>query len=301
MSWEVYRKGYKTFLKLEKALSDNTVENYLRDLDKLISYAKDNTLSANSCTQENIFEFINEIGRGNLSPRSRARLISGVKSFFNYLLLEEVIEDNPADLVQTPKIAKTLPDTLSLAEIEALISSFDLSKPDGFRNKTIIETLYSCGLRVSELINLKISELQFDEGFILITGKGNKQRIVPVGDNCKKLINLYLENDRRQLDIKDGQEDFVFLSKNGSKISRIMIFMIVKKAAEKIGLKKTISPHTFRHSFASHLVDGGADLRAVQEMLGHESITTTEIYTHLNRDYLKSAIIEFHPRASKID
>lgn len=300
MSWDVYRTGYKSFLKLEKALSDNTVENYLRDLDKLISYAKDNKLKANSCTQENIFEFINEISKTSLSPRSKARLISGVKSFFNYLLLEEVIDDNPADLVQTPKIAKTLPDTLSLEEIETLISSFDLSKPDGYRNKTIIETLYSCGLRVSELINLKISELHFDDDFIVITGKGNKQRIVPIGNHCKKLITSYRENYRVHLDIKKGQEDFVFLSKNGSKISRIMIFMIVKKAAENIGLKKNISPHTFRHSFASHLVDGGADLRAVQEMLGHESITTTEIYTHLNRDYLKSAIIEFHPRASKV-
>ncbi|TXC77001.1 site-specific tyrosine recombinase XerD [Luteibaculum oceani] len=297
MSWDLYKSGYKSFLKLEKSLSDNTVENYLRDLNKLIEFGKKNNKSPQALELTDFNKFITEVNKTGIAARSLARLISGVKSFYNYLLIEEIIEDNPTELLESPKLPTYLPDTLSVEEIDLLIEAIDLSKKDGYRNKTIIETLYGCGLRVSELIGLKISNINFEEDYIKIEGKGNKERLVPLGSTAKKLISHYIHDYRVHTNIADGHEDFLFLNKNGKKISRVMIFMIVKSLAERAGIEKKISPHTFRHSFASHLVEGGADLRAVQEMLGHESITTTEIYTHLDRDYLKSTIMEFHPRA----
>lgn len=297
MSWEIYRKGYKSFLKLEKSLSDNTLESYLRDLDKLIAYAQTHEIKATELTYDNCQQFLGEIAESGMGARSRARLISGIKSFYGYLLIEEIIDENPTELLQTPKIAKKLPDTLSIEEINTIIGAIDLSQPDGLRNQTILETLYGCGLRVTELVELKISQLFFEEDFIRIIGKGDKERLVPMGSMVKKLIQLYLETDRNKLEVKHGNEDFVFLNYRGTKLSRVMIFMVIQKLIDKLGIKKSVSPHTFRHSFATHLIEGGADLRAVQEMLGHESITTTEIYTHLDRDYLRSEIIEHHPRA----
>ncbi|HEX4887817.1 MAG TPA: site-specific tyrosine recombinase XerD [Luteibaculaceae bacterium] len=297
MSWEIYRKGYTSFLKLEKALSDNTLESYLRDLDKLIAYAQENGQTVNDLQHDDFLKFLSLVAHNGMSARSRARLISGIKSFYGYLLIEEIIEDNPTELLTTPKITKKLPETLTVEEINALVAAIDLSQPDGLRNKTILETLYGCGLRVTELTELKISQLFFNEGFIRIIGKGDKERLVPMGATVKKLLMLYLDTDRQSLDVKPGNEDIVFLNYRGSKLSRVMIFMIIQKLCDKLGIEKSISPHTFRHSFATHLIEGGADLRAVQEMLGHESITTTEIYTHLDRDYLRSEIIEHHPRA----
>lgn len=297
MGWEQYKIGYTSFLKLEKALSANTVENYLRDLNKLISFAQDINKLPNQLTLEDFHSFIAELGKKGIAARSLARLISSIKSFYNYLLLEEVIEDNPSELLQTPKLPSQLPDTLSLAEIDQIIGCIDLSKGDGFRNKTIIEVLYGCGLRVSELIDLRISNIFLQEEYVKVLGKGSKERLVPLGSTTNKLLKSYLEGVRNHNSPAPGHEDYLFLNKHGKKLSRVMIFMIVKNTVEKAGIRKNISPHTFRHSFASHLVEGGADLRAVQEMLGHESITTTEIYTHLDSNYLRSTLLEFHPRA----
>ncbi|MGB0167073.1 MAG: site-specific tyrosine recombinase XerD [Luteibaculum sp.] len=297
MSWDTLRLGYTSFLKLEKSLSDNTVENYLRDLDKLISFAKASNKNPKELQLQDFQELTQDLSKSGLSARSMARIISGIKSFYNYLLLEEFIDENPTELLLTPKLPQKLPDTLSVEEIDDLVGKIDLSRPEGFRNKTIIETLYGCGLRVSELINLKISNLHFKDGFIKVSGKGNKERLIPLGRSVQKLLETYFEGVRRPLEAAKGHEDFLFLNKHGKKLSRVMIFMIVKACVEKAGIRKNISPHTFRHSFASHLVEGGADLRAVQEMLGHESITTTEIYTHIDRNYLKSVLLDFHPRA----
>ncbi len=298
MSWEIYRKGYNTFLKLEKSLSDNTLESYFRDLDKLISFAGEHAITPTSLTYEHLQEFLEQVSEKGMSARSRARLISGIKSFYGYLLIEEIIEENPTELLQTPKLPKKLPDTLNIEEINAIIGTIDLSIKEGTRNKTILETLYGCGLRVTELTELKINQLFFDEEFIRVIGKGDKERLVPMGSTVKKLLQQYLPT-RHEIPggIKPGHEEFVFLNYRGSKLSRVMIFMIIQKLIEKLGITKSVSPHTFRHSFATHLIEGGADLRAVQEMLGHESITTTEIYTHLDRDYLRSEIIDHHPRA----
>ncbi len=296
MSWEIYRKGYKSFLKLEKSLSDNTLESYLRDLDKLIVFAHTNHIAPIALTYDQLQDFLEEVAKKGMSPRSRARLISGIKSFYGYLLVEEIIEENPTELLQTPKLPKKLPDTLSIEEINAIIGAIDMSLPDGLRNKTILETLYGCGLRVTELTELKVNQLFFDDDFIRVLGKGDKERLVPMGSTVKKLLQQYLVQ-RRDMDIKAGNEEHIFLNYRGTKLSRVMIFMIIQKLIERIGIKKSVSPHTFRHSFATHLIEGGADLRAVQEMLGHESITTTEIYTHLDKDYLRSEIIEHHPRA----
>lgn len=297
MSWEIYRKGYKSFLKLEKSLSDNTLESYLRDLDKLIAFAQDNQIAPATLNYDQLQDFLELVAKKGMSPRSRARLISGVKSFYGYLLIEEVIDENPTELLQTPKLAKKLPDTISVDEINSIIGSIDMSLADGLRNKTILETLYGCGLRVTELTELKLNQLFFSEEFVLILGKGNKERLVPMGATVKKLLQLYIDTDRSKINVKPGNEEYVFLNYRGTKLSRVMIFMIIQKLLEKVGIQKSVSPHTFRHSFATHLIEGGADLRAVQEMLGHESITTTEIYTHLDKDYLRSEIIEHHPRA----
>lgn len=299
MIWQSYIKGFKAFLQLERSLSVNSVEAYIHDIEKFVQYLDCQKLNI---TPEKIelkhlrdfLKWINELGMG---ARSQSRIISGIKAFYKYLLLEDIITVNPAELLESPKIGRRLPDTLSIEEINELIKAIDLSKPEGVRNKAILETLYSCGLRVSELTGLRISNLYFNDGFIKIIGKGDKERLVPIGNSAQKFINIYLDNIRNHLLVKKDSEDILFLNKRGGKISRVMIFIIIKELAKKIGLKKTISPHTFRHSFASHLVDGGADLRAVQEMLGHESIITTEIYTHLDREYLRDAIMRFHPRA----
>ena len=301
MIWQNYIKNFNSYLKLEKSLSINSIEAYMHDIEKLVQYLEyvksDATpLNIKLFQLQDFIKWINEMG---LNARSQARIISGIKAFFKYLLLEDFIKENPAELLEAPKIGRKLPDTLNVIEIDKLIAAIDLSTFEGERNKVIIETLYSCGLRVSELVNLKISNLHFKEEIILIEGKGNKERLVPIGISCIRLINNYINMIRVHINIKKGNEDYVFLNRRGAKLSRVMIFTIIKQLAEKIGLERNISPHTFRHSFASDLIDGGADLRAVQEMLGHESITTTEIYTHLDREFLRDNILAFHPRAKK--
>ena len=299
MDWENTIIQFKNFLKLEKSLSVNSITAYESDIRKLVTYLdinKQNIYPTQVSFKDlkNFLEWINGFG---LNARSQARIISGLKAFFKFLLLEDLIETDPSGLLESPKLGRKLPEVLSLEEIDKIISAIDLSLPEGQRNKAIIETLYSCGLRVSELINLKISNLYFKDGFVRITGKGNKERLVPIGNKAMKEIRLYFQDRNLLSDIDKTGENIVFLNRRGKQLSRVMIFTIVKQLAEKAEIKKNISPHTFRHSFATHLIEGGADLRAVQEMLGHESIITTEIYTHLDREYLRDAIIQFHPRA----
>lgn len=299
MSWTIYIKGFQAYLRLERSLSDNSVDAYIRDVQKLEEYANmEGISSVKEITMENVQTFIKYIAELGLSPRSQARLLSGIKAFYKYLLLENEISTDPTELIESPKLGRKLPDTLSIEEVDALIHAVDLSKPEGERNKTMLEVLYSCGLRVSELINLKISNIYFNDGFIRITGKGDKERLVPIGKQAIKCLDIYLNQVRNHQSIQTGCEDFAFLNRRGKPLSRVMIFTIIKNLAEKISLQKTISPHTFRHSFATHLIEGGADLRAVQEMLGHESITTTEIYTHLDRSFLKQTILDYHPRSN---
>ncbi|MCK5840320.1 MAG: site-specific tyrosine recombinase XerD [Bacteroidales bacterium] len=299
--WKIYIKGYKSFLQLEKSLSQNSVEAYLNDLSKLIQFLEikaPNTgpKDLNLSHLKDFVQWVNEIG---LSARSQARIISGIKGFYKYLLIENIITKDPTAMLESPRIGRKLPDTLSVEEIDSIINEIDMSKPEGPRNKAILETLYSCGLRVSELIDLKISNLYFESEFVKVTGKGNKERLVPIGSVAVKFIRQYIEHIRNHLEIKKDCSDIIFLNRRGGKLSRVMIFLIIKDLAEKSGIRKKISPHTFRHSFATHLVEGGADLRAVQEMLGHESITTTEIYTHLDREYLRETILSYHPRGRK--
>jgi integrase/recombinase XerD len=297
MLWQRAIQGYRSYLQLERSLSANTVESYLRDIHHLQKFCEDQNLSSPDTVEtEHLKLFVQQISDLGLSASTQSRMVSGVRSFYKYLLLEDRIDTDPSNLLETPKIGRKLPETLTADEVEALINSVDLSKPEGERNRTILETLYSSGLRVSELTELKISNIYFDEGFIRVLGKGSKERLVPLGGMASKRISTYIKEVRIHQDIKKGAEDFVFLNRRGSGLSRVMIFNIVKQAAVDAGIKKSISPHTLRHSFATHLVEGGADLRAVQDMLGHESITTTEIYTHLDRDYLRSNIIQFHPR-----
>ncbi len=298
MSLQQYKKGYKSFLLLEKSLSKNSIDAYLHDLSLLEKYLVmiDSQKTVGQLTLSDIQLFlgwINEIGMG---ARSQARIISGLKSFFKHLILEDIITANPIELIESPKVGRKLPDTLSIEEINQIVDAIDLSTPEGTRNKAIIETLYGCGLRVTELCSLKLSWLYFNDGFIRIIGKGDKERLIPVGSVAEKNINIYIEQIRNHLIIKKGCEDILFLNRRGGQLSRVMIFNIVKDYAAKAGINKTISPHTFRHSFATHLIEGGADLIAVQEMLGHESITTTEIYTHLDRNFLKETIMNHHPR-----
>lgn len=299
MDWKSAIKGYKTYLKLEKSLSENSVQAYIRDILKLVSFYETHGQTVGPLHVENehlkgLLKWCNELG---MQPVSQARMISGLRSFFHYLILENEIKHDPTELLDLPKLGRKLPDTLSLEEIDALIEAIDLSEPEGERNRAILETLYSCGLRVSELVNLKISDLHLNNGFLRVVGKGNKERIVPTGNVVKKRIEDYIQYSRVKTAPQLGEEDIVFLNRRGKRLSRVMVFIVIKSLAKKIGLKKKISPHTFRHSFATSLVEGGADLRAVQEMLGHESITTTEIYTHLDREYLREVIIGFHPRA----
>ncbi len=295
--WLSHIKGFKAYLQLEKSLSSNSIEAYLRDIEKLINYLQVNNIDGqpSDITLQQLQEFINYIAQLGLAATSQARIVSGIKNFYKYCLLEQIIVNNPATLLEAPKTKRALPDVLSFEEIEQLIGAIDLSKPEETRNKAMLETLYSCGLRVSELVNLKISCLFLNDEFITVIGKGNKQRIVPIGSDAIKYINIYVNQIRVHQKIAKDYEDFLFVNRFGKSLSRVMIFYIIKDLALKAGIKKTISPHTFRHSYATHLIEGGADLRAVQEMLGHESITTTEIYTHLNKDFLRVTLNRFHP------
>jgi integrase/recombinase XerD len=299
MTWSDYISEYLSYLKLEKSLSENSIEAYKRDIKTLLSYLELKKLNISPAQVEltHLRQFIGWVNDLGMSARTQARVISGIKSFFKFLLIDEKINSDPTALLEAPKIGRKLPEILSVKEIDDLIDAIDLSKPEGHRNKAIIETLYSCGLRVSELINLRLTDLFFDQGFIKVIGKGNKERLVPVSDKAIKEIEIYVSQYRNHIQIDRQSENILFLNRRGKKLTRVMIFTIIKTLAKTIGLKKNISPHTFRHSFASHLIDGGADLRAIQEMLGHESIITTEIYTHLDTDYLRDTIIQFHPRA----
>lgn len=299
MNWQSYLKGYRSWLQLEKSLSHNSMEAYLHDVEKLLQFFAHKKLerTPENVTYEDLTEFIRWINELGMTATSQARIISGLKSFYKYLLIEDVLKKTPTELLEAPKTIRHLPDVLAVSEIDRLIAAIDLSKPEGMRNKAILETMFSCGLRVSETVNLQISHIFFDDEFVKITGKGDKERLVPIGQSAIKAIRWYKDNVRNHLEIKAGNSDILFLNRRGSKMSRGMIFYIIKQLAKDIGLKKNISPHTFRHSFATALVEGGADLRAVQQMLGHESITTTEIYTHLDREYLRETLMQFHPRA----
>jgi integrase/recombinase XerD len=301
MNWAPYKKGFKAFLQLEKSLSAHSVEAYLRDIDKLTNYLENNeeSLSPADISLQHLQSFMQCIGEMEMAPTSQARIISGIKSFFKYCLLEQICTVNPTTLLPSPKTRRKLPDVLSFEEIELLISHIDLSKPEGGRNKAILETMYSSGLRVTEAINLKISCLYLDVGFIRVIGKGDKERLIPIGADAIKFIKIYKDTIRIHQSPAKNCEDILFLNNRGKGLSRVMIFYIIKDLILKSGIKKSISPHSFRHSFATHLVEGGADLRAVQEMLGHESITTTEIYTHINREYLRDTLDRFHPAFKK--
>lgn len=295
--WEPYKKGFKAYLQLERSLSENSVEAYLHDVEMLTQYlqAVNDLKNPESVELKDLQQFLKWITELGLSAGSQARIISGLRQFYKYCLTEQITIKDPTALLDAPKLKRALPDTLSYEEIERIINKIDLSKPEGGRNKAILETMYSCGLRVSEVVNLKLSNLYLDVGFIRVIGKGDKERLVPIGSSAIKYINIYRDDIRRHMKIKPGKEDFLFLNRNGNPLTRVMIFLIIKQLTFEAGIKKTISPHTFRHSFATHLVEGGADLRAVQEMLGHESITTTEIYTHLDREYLRSTLEKYHP------
>lgn len=298
MNWHQAQKEFQNYLRIERGLSENTVQNYSFDLQKLILFLEQNKLQATplSITQHDLQSFVHELAKV-VNARSQARILSGIKSFFDYLLLENYRSDNPSDLIETPKIGRKLPDTLTTAEIDALVAAIDLSHPQGERNRAIIETLYACGLRVSELISLKLSDLYFEEGFISVFGKGNKQRLVPISEHTIKYINIYRNEVRVHQNISKAATDVLFLNRRGKSLTRAMIFTIVKQLAKSANIQKKISPHTFRHSFATHLLENGADLSAIQQMLGHESITTTEIYMHLDRSRLKEAVLKYHPRA----
>lgn len=295
--WEAYKKGYKAYLQLEKSLSENSVEAYIRDVDKLTDYLQSSSQlkAPDELSLKELQQFVKWIAELGMTASSQARIISGLRGFYKYCLLENITAKDPTTLLEAPKLKRALPDVLSYEEIENIISQIDLSKPEGGRNKAILETMYSCGLRVSEVVNLKISCLYLDVGFIRVIGKGDKERLVPIGSDAVKYITIYKDNIRNHQEIKPGNEDILFLNRRGTLLSRVMIFLLIKDLAFKAGIKKNISPHTFRHSFATHLVEGGADLRAVQEMLGHESITTTEIYTHLDREYLRRTLEKYHP------
>jgi integrase/recombinase XerD len=297
MKWDTYIKDYQSYLRIERGLSKNTIENYGFDIERLCLFLENNKIEVSplKIADETIQEFIYTVSK-EVNPRSQARIISGLKSFFNYLVFEDYRTDNPLELIESPKTGRKLPDTLAVSDIDALIAAIDLSSNEGERNRAILETLYGCGLRVSELVSLKISDLFFEEGFIKITGKGNKERFVPIGPLTQKYIQLYQKEIRSNLIIKKGFEDTLFLNRRGNQLTRAMIFTIIKTLAVKISLKKNISPHTLRHSFATHLLENGADLRSIQLMLGHESITTTEIYVHLDRSFLKEVMYSFHPR-----
>ena len=301
MDWTSAINGFKAYLMLERSLSDNSIEAYTRDIKKLVEYLQiiESDISPVDIKFKQLKEFITWINGLGVAQRSQARIISGIRAFYKYLMMEDIIDDDPTELLEGPKIGRKIPDVLNYEEIEAILNAIDLSNEQGHRNKAIIETLYACGLRVSELINLKLSNYFPDIEFIKVIGKNNKERIVPIGTEAIKNIEIYVKNYRNKLNIQKGNEDYIFLNRRGKKLTRIMIYHIIKELTKAAGIKKNISPHTFRHSFATHLVEGGADLRAVQEMLGHESILTTEIYTHLDTGYLKKTILKYHPRNKK--
>ena len=295
--WEPYKNGFKAYLQLERSLSDNSVQAYLADLDKLTAFfvTQGWAKSPADVALPDLQAFIKWVAELGMTQSTQARIISGIRTFYRYCLLENICTADPTALLEAPKLLRKLPDVLSYNEIESLINAIDLSTPEGTRNKAILETLYSCGLRVSEIVNLRISQLHLAEEFITVIGKGNKERLVPIGDSATKYIGIYYSEVRKKGPVQKGEEDILFLNRRGKRLTRVMIFLIIKELAKKAGIDKSISPHTFRHSFATHLVEGGADLRAVQEMLGHESITTTEIYTHLDRDFLRTTLHQFHP------
>lgn len=299
MKWEDSIKGFEEYLRLEKGLSQNSINAYINDINKLSDFLRANFkgITPNKVKLQHLKDFLEHLNKKGVSPRTQARTISGIKSFYKFLLIEEKITSDPTALLESPRIGRKLPDVLSTEQIDSLIGAVDTDKPEGQRNKAILEILYSCGLRVSELVGVRVSYLFFDEGYIKVEGKSGKERLIPISIRAAEEINKYIEEYRSKLKIGRGSEDILFLNRRGHKLSRVMIFTIIKSLAEKVGLDKKISPHTFRHSFATHLIEGGADLRVVQEMLGHESILTTEIYTHLDRDYLKDAINKFHPRS----
>lgn len=297
MKWESVKKDFKRYLQLERNLSNNSIEAYINDVQKLEAYCLYKQLPLEGIETKTIQQFLIFINEFNISPFTQARLLSGLKTFFNFLEVEYDVKGNPAALLESPRLNRKIPSVLNIQEIDELIAAIDLSTLEGSRNKAILEVLYGCGLRASELVNLKISNLFLDIEFIKVEGKGNKERLIPIGKPAIKHIQIYLEEIRPHVPVQQGAEDILFLNRRGNQLTRVMVFLIIKDLAKKIGLTKTISPHTFRHSFASHLVEGGADLRAVQDMLGHESITTTEIYTHIDRDYLQSVITQYHPRS----
>jgi integrase/recombinase XerD len=296
--WDTYLKGFKAYLQLERSLSANSIEAYLRDVEKLVLYllSAGHKIPPDQVTLPHLQSFVQSIATLGMTATSQARIISGIKAFYKYLLLEDIVKLDPTQLLEAPKTRRQLPDVLTFEEIELIIDQVKAGTPEGQRNRAILETMYSCGLRVSEVTSLKISQLHFDAGFIRVLGKGDKERLVPIGRDAMKYINIYKEEIRVHVPVKKGQEDILFLNRRGSALTRVMIFLVIKDLTAAAGITKQVSPHTFRHSFATHLVEGGADLRAVQEMLGHESITTTEIYTHLDREFLRDTLQQFHPR-----
>ena len=298
-NWERYIKDFVSYLKIEKGLAENSILAYQNDVDKLKEFAGASSKLPDQLSYEDLKQFLSTLFDLGLSARSQARIISGIKQFYGFLILENLTKVDPSELLEQPKLGRKLPEVLTIEEIDALLNAIDLSKNEGHRNRAMLETLYSCGLRVSELVGLRFSDLFFEEGFIRVIGKGNKERLVPVSPQVQKEIDIYQQHIRNHLNIQKGSENIVFLNRRGAQLTRVMVFTIIKNLAETIGLKKNISPHTFRHSFATHLIEGGANLRAIQEMLGHESITTTEIYTHLDQRFLRDAILSFHPRNAK--
>ena len=300
MNWSPTIKGFKNYLQLERSLSANSIQAYIRDVEKLVQFLELQKidLQPEKIQQSHIESFLEWVSELGLNARSQARILSGLKAFYKFLLMEDIINETPTDLLEAPKIGRKLPEVLNIEEINRIIDEIDLSKDEGERNKAMLETLYSCGLRVSELIGLKLSHLMLDEGFVRVVGKGDKERITPIGSVAIKHIKIYVETKRNHMsNIDKDSEDILFLNRRGKQLTRVMVFTIIKNLVKQAGIDKRVSPHTFRHSFATHLVEGGADLRAVQEMLGHESITTTEIYTHLDREYLRQAILDYHPRS----
>jgi integrase/recombinase XerD len=295
-NWSRYITEFVSFLKIEKGLSSNSIIAYQNDVDKLANYCMEKNIRVKDVQYAQLKLFVTELYDLGLSARSQARVISGIKQFFSYLMLENLITQDPSSLLEQPKLGRKLPEVLSIEEVDSLIAAVNLNSNEGPRNRAMLEVLYSCGLRVSELINLKFTDLFYDEGFVRVIGKGNKERLVPLSKSVELEISTYQEKMRSKLNVKDGHENFIFLNRRGKKLTRVMVFIIIKDLASKIDLKKSISPHTFRHSFATHLIEGGANLRAIQEMLGHESIITTEIYTHLDQSFLKEAILSYHPR-----
>jgi integrase/recombinase XerD len=298
-NWERYIKDFVSYLKIEKGLAENSILAYQNDVDKLKEFAAASSKLPDQLNYDDLKQFLSTLFDLGLSARSQARIISGIKQFYGFLILENLVKVDPSELLEQPKLGRKLPEVLTIEEIDSLLAAIDLSKNEGHRNHAMLETLYSCGLRVSELVGLRFSDLFFEEGFIRVIGKGNKERLVPVSQQVQKEIDIYQQHIRNHLNIQKGSENIVFLNRRGAQLTRVMVFTIIKNLAESIGLKKNISPHTFRHSFATHLIEGGANLRAIQEMLGHESITTTEIYTHLDQRFLRDAILSYHPRNSQ--